>query len=144
VNGHLYNSEPYNSANSGPTISQLVSDLMADASQLIHQEVALAKHEIHGEIRKTTGALTALGVGVGLAALGGLLLIIMVVHLLNALTPLPLWACYGIVGGFCAIVGVIALYMGKQRLSQIDIVPQDTVATVKENVQWIKEKTKAG
>jgi uncharacterized membrane protein YqjE len=143
VNNHLYSSESYNSDNSGPTIAQLVSDLMADASQLIHQEVALAKHEIHGEIRKTTGALAALGVGIGLAALGGLLLIIMVVHLLNALTPLPLWACYGIVGGACAIGGLIALYMGKQRISQIDIVPQHTVATVKENVRWIKEKTRA-
>jgi hypothetical protein len=115
---------------------------VADASQLIHQEVALAKHEIHGEIRKTTGAVAALGVGVGLAALGGLLLIIMVVHLLNALTPLPLWACYGIVGGACAVGGLVALYMGKQRISQIDIVPQHTVATAKENVRWIKEKAR--
>jgi hypothetical protein len=142
VNSHLYNSESYGSGNSGPTIAQLISGLVADASQLIHQEVALAKHEIHGEIRKTTGAVAALGVGVGLAALGGLLLIIMVVHLLNALTPLPLWACYGIVGGACAVGGLVALYMGKQRISQIDIVPQHTVATAKENVRWIKEKAR--
>lgn len=143
MNSHLYNSEPYNSGKSGPTIAQLVSDLMTDASQLIHQEMALAKHEIQGEIRKTTGALTALGVGLGLAALGGLLLIIMVVHVLNAMTPLPLWACYGIVGGICAIVGFIALYMGKQRISRVDIVPQHTVATMKENVRWIKKNARA-
>jgi hypothetical protein len=69
-----------------------------------------------------------------------LLLIVMLVHLLNALTGLPLWACYGIVGGVCAIVGVVLLYRGKQQMSQIDMVPQQTVETMKENVRWIKGK----
>jgi hypothetical protein len=64
----------------------------------------------------------------------------MLVHLLNALTGLPLWACYGIVGGVCAIVGVVLLYRGKQQMSQIDMVPQQTVETMKENVRWIKGK----
>jgi hypothetical protein len=59
---------------------------------------------------------------------------------LNALTGLPLWACYGIVGGVCAIVGVVLLYRGKQQMSQIDMVPQQTVETMKENVRWIKGK----
>jgi hypothetical protein len=104
--------------------------------------LALAKHEIHGEIRKATSASIALGAGIGLAALGGLLFIIAVVHLLQAVTDLPLWACYGIVGGACAVGGLVALYMGKQRISQIDIVPQHTVATAKENVRWIKEKAR--
>jgi hypothetical protein len=64
----------------------------------------------------------------------------MLVHLLNALTGLPLWACYGIVGGVCAIGGVVLLYRGKQQMSQIDMVPQQTVETMKENVRWIKGK----
>jgi hypothetical protein len=137
VDSHLYNSTPHNS---GPTMGQLVSDLMADVKQLIRQELALAKHEVRGEVRKAMGALIALGAGVGLAALGGLLLIIMVVHLLHALTPLPLWACYGIVGGLCAIVGFIMLYLGKRQIAQIEIVPPQTMATMKENARWIKEK----
>jgi hypothetical protein len=132
VNSRLYNSES--------TIAQLVSGLLVDVKQLMRQELTLAKHEIRGEIRKTTGALVALGSGIGLAALGGLLLIIMVVHLLNALTDLPLWACYGIVGGACAVGGAVLLYLGKNQMSQIDIVPQQTVETMKENVRWIKEK----
>lgn len=132
MNSHLYNSEP--------TIAQLVSDLVVDVKQLMRQELALAKHEIQGEIRKTTGALVALGTGIGLAALGGLLLIIMVVHLLNALTELPLWACYGIVGGVCAMVGGVLLYRAKNQMARIDIVPKQTVETMKENVQWIRKK----
>jgi len=131
------NSPPYNSE---PTLAQLLSGLVSDAKQLLRQEVALAKHEIQEEVRKTKVAALSLGVGIGIAALGGLLLIIMLVHLLNALTDLPLWACYGIVGGVCALVGVVLLYMGKNQIARIDMVPQQTVETMKENVQWIKEK----
>lgn len=132
MNSRVYNSEP--------TITQLVGDLLADARQLMRQELALAKHEIRGEIRKATGASIALGAGIGLAALGGLLFIIAVVHLLHAVTDLPLWACYGIVAGLCAVVGFILLYLGKKQMSQIDIVPQQTLETMRENVKWMKKK----
>jgi hypothetical protein len=84
--------------------------------------------------------VVSLGAGIAIAALGGLLLIIMLVHLLNALTDLPLWACYGIVGGMCALVGVVLLYTGKKQMARIDMVPQQTVETMRENVRWIKEK----
>jgi hypothetical protein len=131
VNSRVYNSEP--------TITQLVGDLLADARQLMRQELALAKHEIRGEVRKATGASIALGTGIGLAALGGLLFIIAVVHLLQSVTDLPLWACYGIVAGLCAVVGFILLYLGKEKMSQIEIVPQQTVETMRENVKWMKK-----
>lgn len=133
------NSAPYQAE---PTLSQLVSELVDDAKLLIRQELALAKHEIHEEAQKTKVALVMLGVGIGIAAIGGLLLIIMLVHLLHALTPLPLWACYGVVGGIAAIAGFALFYRGKQQIAQIDIIPQQTVETMKENVRWIKNRAK--
>jgi hypothetical protein len=131
------NSPPYNSE---PTLAQLVSALVSDAKVLLRQEVALAKHEIHEEVRKSKVALTSLGAGIGLAALGGLLLVVMLVHFLNSLTEMPLWMCYGIVGGVCAIAGSVLVYMGKKQMAHIEVVPQQTVETMKENVRWIKEK----
>jgi hypothetical protein len=68
------------------------------------------------------------------------LLILMLVHLLQALTALPLWACYGIVGGLLAAGGIGLLVLGTQTLAQLHLVPQDTVETMKENVQWPKEE----
>jgi hypothetical protein len=32
------------------------------------------------------------------------------------------------------------LYRGKQQISQIDVVPEQTVETMKENVRWFKKK----
>jgi hypothetical protein len=131
------NSGPHNSE---PTLAQLVNGLMSDASLLLRQELALARHEIYEEARKTKTAAVSLGTGIGIAAIGGLLLIIMLVHMLQYLTEWPLWICYGMIGGLCAIVGVALLYRGKQKISEIDMVPQQTVETMKENVRWFKRK----
>ena len=119
-----------------------MSGLVNDTKLLLRQELALAKHEFHQEVHKTKTALTCLGAGIGIAAIGGLLFIVMLVHLLNALTNWPLWICYGIVGGVCVIAGAALLYRGKQQISQIDVVPQQTVETMKENVRWIRKKAK--
>jgi hypothetical protein len=98
---------------------------------------ALAKHELRAELWHIILAIVSLGVGGGVAAIGGWLLILMLVHLLQALTALPLWACYGTVGGLCAVVGGVLLMLGKQKLARLHLVPQDTAETMQENVQWI-------
>ena len=95
-----------------PTVAQLLIGLMHDVQTLLRQEVALAKHEIRVEFRNTIRAVMSLGLGIGIAAIGGWLLILMLVHLLHALTPLPLWVCYGIVGGLCAAGGIVLLVLG--------------------------------
>jgi Putative Actinobacterial Holin-X, holin superfamily III len=129
------------SHNSEPTLAELVNGLMSDAKLLVRQELALARHELYEEARKTKTAAVSAGVGIGISAIGGLLLIIMLVHLVRALTEWPIWTCYGIVGGIFAVVGVVLLYSARRQISQIYVVPQQTVETMKENVRWFKRKT---
>jgi hypothetical protein len=64
----------------------------------------------------------------------------MLVHLVNTVTELPLWSCYGMVGGVCILSGGMLLYLGKHPITHIDMLPQQTVETMKENVKWIQEK----
>jgi Putative Actinobacterial Holin-X, holin superfamily III len=134
------NNSPYTSE---PSVTELLTGLVNDAKVLLQQELALAKQEIRAELRSMVRAGLFLGIGAGIAAIGGLLLILMLVHLLHALTALPLWACYGIVGGLFGIGGVALLVIGKQKLAHLDLVPQDTVETMKENVAWIKKQVTA-
>jgi Putative Actinobacterial Holin-X, holin superfamily III len=125
---------------SEPTLAELLTGLMHDARVLLRQEVALATHEVRTELRTIMRAVMSLGIGAGLAAVGGWLLILMLVHLLRALTVLPLWACYGIVGGLFAVVGGVLLVLGKQKLARLHLVPQGTVETMKDNAQWVKRQ----
>ena len=95
VEGAFYRAEP--------SLAQLLTSLVSDAKTLLCHELALATYEIREDLRKTKRAMLSLGMGIGAAALGRLLLILMLVHLLYGLAGLPLWACYGIVGGLLAI-----------------------------------------
>src|SRR5207253_7144194 len=83
-----------------PSLSSLVGGIINDFQSLMKQEVALARRELADELRKAKQAAISLGIGVGILAIGGLLLIFMLVHLLSWAVPaIPLWACYGIIGG---------------------------------------------
>lgn len=126
---------------SEPSLAALLGGIINDAKDLMLHEVTMAKLEVQDELRKTKAAAISLGIGIGVLAVGGMLLILMLVHLLDALTDVPLWGCYGIVGAVFAIVGGVLLATGKNKASEIDVVPEQTVETMKENAKWIKEQT---
>jgi hypothetical protein len=122
-------------------MAALVGGVISDLQLLIKQELALARREMVDEARKTKDAALSLGIGIGIAALSGLLLTLMVVHLLNWAVPsLPLWGCYGIVAAVLAAAGAVLWLHGKSKAHEIQLVPPQTAETMKENLQWIKKR----
>jgi hypothetical protein len=130
---------------SEPGIATLVKGIVDDIGDLIKQEFKFAKTEIKTDLRKTKDASILLAVGTGLAVLGGIFLALMLVYLLHWLTSpagadsasLPLWSCYAIVGGLFLGGGGALMAVGKKKFDSFNPLPEQTVATVKENVQWI-------
>jgi hypothetical protein len=122
-----------------PSLAALLGGIMKDAKDLLVQELTLAKLEGHDELRQIKTAALSLGIGVGVAAVGGILLIVMLVHVLAAYTDIPLWGCYGIVGSVFGVLGWVLLASGKHKIEEIDVMPQ-TVETMKENAQWLREQ----
>jgi uncharacterized membrane protein YqjE len=122
-----------------PSVINLIGDILTDAHTLLLQELRLAKHELQEEGRKTVIASLALGSGIILALFGGLLLLFMLVYLLNALTELPLWACYGSIGALVIITAISLLVFGARKVKEVQVLPTRAVETLKENVQWFKE-----
>jgi putative superfamily III holin-X len=129
------------SPGSEASLASLVGGIINDAKDLLLQEFRMAKLEIRDELNKTKSAAISIAIGAGISAVGGLLLILMLVHLLAALTLIPLWGSYGIIGVVLLLIGVILLMRGKQTAEQIDVVPPKTAETLKENAQWLKEQT---
>jgi Putative Actinobacterial Holin-X, holin superfamily III len=122
-----------------PSLAALLGGIMKDAKDLLVQELTLAKLEGHDEVRQIKTAALSLGIGVGVAAVGGILLSVMLVHVLAAYTDIPLWGCYGIVGSVFGVLGWVLLASGKHKIEEIDVMPQ-TVETMKENAQWLREQ----
>lgn len=131
----------HSSSGSDASLASLVGGIINDAKDLMLHEFTMAKLEMQDELRKTKTAAISLAIGAGISAVGGLLLILMLVHLLAALTFLPLWGSYGIVGAVLLLMGLILLMSGKQTAEQIDADLPKTAATLKENAQWLKEQT---
>jgi len=90
-----------------PSIAALLAEVVADAQSLVRKEVELAKQEVRVELGKAKDSAVSLGIGGAIAAVGGLMLVFMLVHLLSDLFDLRLWVSYLIVGALLAIVGVV-------------------------------------
>jgi hypothetical protein len=126
---------------SEPTFVSLLGGIANDAKELLLQEVALTKLEVQYELRKAKTAAIALGIGIGTIAMGGLLLLFMLVHVLAALTVVPLWGCYGIVGSPLVLLGGVLLATGKTKAEEVDALPPQTVERIKESAQWLTKQT---
>jgi uncharacterized membrane protein YqjE len=125
-----------------PSVTPLVTGIIDDLQELIKQNLALFKVEVREDFKKTKDAAIALGVGIGLAAVGGLHLTLMLVFLLWwAFAPnLPLWGCFAIVGGVFAAIGIALYLRGKNKLESFNPLPDETAGALQENVQWIKNR----
>lgn len=123
-----------------PSVASLLKGILSDTKELFSQELSAAKLEVQDELDKAKSAATAMGTGLGVLLVGGLLLAFMLVHGLEDLTEWPLWVCYGLVGGVIVAIGVGLLYRGKEHAEKIDVVPRQSVEAAKEDVRWISEQ----
>ena len=66
---------------------------------------------------------------------------LMLVHELMAFTEIPFWECYGLVGSGLVVLGMLLLAVGKHKAEKLNVVPQQTLETMKETAQWLTEQT---
>jgi len=122
------------------SIAAVLSDIVGDLQQIIRAEVRLAKVEIREELAKARqGAAMLLMAGIVLVLAVGLSLLAAVYALATIWPP---WAAALVVAlGVAAIGGLLAI-TGLHRLKAINPVPERTVETVRENIQWAKTRTR--
>jgi hypothetical protein len=125
-----------------PNVLERFGPIVHDAERLVGLHAELLRSELRQSAAQVTPALASLGAGAGLAVAGGLLGSLALVHALQRATRLPLWGCYGLVGGLLGAAGVGLLGSGARQVSGISLIPRETIATLKEDLEWVKGKTK--
>lgn len=123
------------------SMGQLLSGIVGDAQELIRKEIALARQEVREELGTAKDAGIKLVIAGGVLAIGGLFLLVTLALGLADLLDWPSWAGFGIVGLVGAIVGYVMLSAAQKQIKQVNPIPQKTVETMKENVEWIKDRT---
>jgi hypothetical protein len=121
-------------------LGELFADLSRDFSTLMRQEMELAKAELREEASKAGRA----GGMLGAAAVAGLLTLFLLAWAAawGLSEIVPEGVAFLIVG---VVVGIVALSLflaGKKQLANIRAVPDETVETLKEDVQWAKAQLK--
>jgi hypothetical protein len=117
--------------------AELVKELSREVSQLVREEIALAKAEMTQKGKKAgigAGMLSGAAV-LGLAAVGGLMATLIL--LLDLVMPAWLAALIATVV-YGAVAAVLAI-RGKERITDAaPPAPEQTIESVKEDVQWAK------
>jgi hypothetical protein len=119
------------------SVTTLVSGIIADAQHLIQQQLAMFRQEIRDDFRKSRDAALALAAGIGITLVGSVLLLLMLPLLLHWAAPeLPLWACFGIVGGVLTALGGVLVYAGVKKFESFNPLSEKSIEAFKENLKW--------
>ncbi|MET9950505.1 phage holin family protein [Streptomyces sp. NPDC006339] len=119
-----------------PSIGDLLSEISSDVSQLVRDEIELAKAEIKQESTKAGKAVGMLG-GAGYA--GHLVLLLGSLTVIFALGNVMdiAWAAL-IVTAVWAVVAAVLYTTGRKRLRAVNLKPEQTMETLKEDARWAR------
>ena len=123
-------------------LGEVARDLTRDLSLLVRQEVALAKAEMTQK-----GRVAAPGLGmIGAAGLAGLMAAgaLTAFAILVLAIFLPDWLAALIVGVVLAAAAYVLAKQGKERVEEAGApVPEQTIETVKEDLEWAKTRAQS-
>ena len=122
------------------SIGAVLSDIVGDLQQIVRGEVRLAKAELREEMAKAKrGAVLLVAGGLILVAGFGCLLLAAIYGLATVWPP---WAAALAVGGGTALLGAVVALGGRKQIGAVELPPQKTAASVRENLQWAKSRMK--
>ena len=129
-----------NRINAERPLGELFSDLATETSNLVRQEVALARIEL-------TEKVSQVGKNVGFLIIGGAiayaaLLAITAAVILLLTKVMSGWLAALITGLIIAGVAWLLITQALAALRRTELAPRQTVETLKEDAQWIKQQVK--
>jgi uncharacterized membrane protein YqjE len=124
------------------SLGELLKQLSEQTTRLVHQELELAKAELQQKGKQAgQGAGMFGGAGaLGLAALGALT----ACFILALDTVMPAWLAALLVAVVDGIVAFVLVKQGQARMKKaVPPVPEQTIETVKEDVEWAKTQMRS-
>ena len=126
--------------NDDRSISDVLQDILRNLQEMVRSEVRLAKVEIRDEARRAVSS----GVWIAAGAVGALsawmFLLWTIAYALA--TRMSMWAATLVVAVVMAAAAAVLIIGGIRRVKRIHPIPERTVESVKENLEWMKQPTK--
>jgi uncharacterized membrane protein YqjE len=120
------------------SLGGIFQDVAHHVAEIVRSEFQLAKMEFSETAKRAVRPAVILiaGTVVGVFAVGFVLLtIVFALHLV-----MPLWLAALIVGAFAATAAAVLINAGIQEFKRLHVVPERTLASVRENLRWMKQQ----
>ena len=121
------------------SVGELVGKVASDVAALISSEVELAKVELREEAQRLGRAAGMLG---GAALVGWFAALLLSFAAAWGLAELFDSAPLGflVVGVIYAVVAAVLFIAGRNRMREVHPVPEATIASIKEDIQWLRQQ----
>jgi len=119
-------------------MGDLFGQLSSDIGELVSMHIDLAKAELKEDIREAGSTAGLFGAGAFAGAMTALALTFTVAWLLDEW--MPTWVGFLIVTVIWGVAAAVLVLSGRNKAQDLDLVPQQTVGTVKEDVEWAKHQ----
>lgn len=121
------------------SFGELLGQLANNSAALVRDEIALAKQEMSEKISSFQSGVITTAIGGVIALLGVLALVAAAIIGLAHYMDAGLAAL--IVGAVLALIGGIIAMSGIGRLKRTSLKPEQTIETLEEDKEWLKELT---
>lgn len=125
----------------GPSISELVSDLTRETSELVRREMELARLEVSQTLARVQTGMSSMAIG-GVFACAGLLVLLAAAALGLDLALQTPWLSTLIVGGIAVVFGAVMLAVGKSRLTRL--APERSLHSLRQDSELVQDHLPGG
>jgi Putative Actinobacterial Holin-X, holin superfamily III len=122
------------------SVSDVLQDILRNLQDIVRSEIRLAKVEIRQEVRRASSSGVWIAAGTVGVVSAWIFLLWTLAYALA--TRMPMWAATLVVAGVMAAAAVVLIAGGVRRAKRIQPIPERTVESVKENLEWMKQPTK--
>ena len=122
------------------SVADVLQDILHNVQDILRSEVRLAKAEIRQEA--TQAATAALWMTIGVVGLLSAWMFLLWTAVYALATVLPLWAATLVIAVAVACAGGTVLTAGLRRFTRMKPMPERTIESLQENLEWMKQPTK--
>ena len=124
----------------GRSLGELFGELSTETSTLIRKEMELARHELTRSAQTYARNSMLIGVG-GLVSYAGAIVLLIGIAWLLVRFGVATDLSFVVVGLVALGIGAVVAWQAVQSMRKVSVVPERTVETIREDVEWAKEQT---
>jgi uncharacterized membrane protein YqjE len=118
---------------------ELIGELASQSAGLVRDEVALARREIEQKLKTIQSAAAVVAIGAIIALMAALsVCAAVIIALAEFVGP---WQSALIVGLILGMTAGVAILIGVSKFKRTNLRPKQTIETLEENREWLKELT---